>query len=187
MGLSALILAKGDSKRLKGKNLRMFHGKPMFLWNVEKCVKLFENTYVSSDDNKILNLAKKAGAIPLRRPKDLCGDTPNIPVYQHCWEQMDEPDGIIAVQANSPTLDARLIILAMRLLEFGNQEIMTCHLDYSIYGSIWALTYNRLFSYETEHEFYNPCPDVVLLDPSVDVHNLSDLKNARRQFNNNKP
>ena len=178
--LSGLIIAKSDSKRLKNKNAKNFLGKPMFLWNVEKCVGIFEKTYVSSDSDAILKLAKKAGAIPIKRPKELCGNTPNIPVYQHCWEQMGKPDGIVAVQANSPAIDRRLIILAMRLLEFGNQEIMTCHLNYDIYGSIWALTKERLFVYETDYEFRHPCPDILILDPSEDIHTLKDFKKAEK-------
>ena len=157
----------------------------MFLWNVGKCVKIFEETYVSSDSDKILKLAEKAGAIPLKRPKELCGNTPNIPVYQHCWKQMECPDGIVAVQANSPTIDRMLIVLALRSLELGTQEIMTCHLDYTTYGSIWALTKERLLSYETQHEYRNPCPDTLMLDPSVDIHTIKDLKYARRQHHNN--
>ena len=167
VNLSALILAKSDSKRLPNKNLRPLCGKPMFLWNVEKCVGIFEKTYVSSDSDEILRLAKQAKAIPLERPKELCGETPNIPVYQYCWSQMGHPDGIIAVQANSPTIDRRLIILAMRALEFGAQEVMTCHLDYTIYGSIWGLTAEKLFMYDTEYEFNHPCPDMLVLDPFI--------------------
>ena len=54
--LVGLILAQGKSKRLEGKNRLLFKGKPMFLWNVEKCLKIFSRVYVSSDDDWILRL-----------------------------------------------------------------------------------------------------------------------------------
>jgi CMP-N-acetylneuraminic acid synthetase len=49
--ISALILAKSDSRRLPKKNTLDFNGVPMFLVNVIKCVEIFDKTYVSSDDD----------------------------------------------------------------------------------------------------------------------------------------
>jgi len=171
----ALILAKSGSKRLKDKNILWFHGKPMFLVNIEKCVKIFEKVFVSSDSELMLREAKEVGAIPIKRGQDLCGDTPNIPVYQHALKHMGELGGIIAVQANSPNLEHNLIVLAKNIMESGAQELLTCHEDYSIYGSIWAISKLRLDSYPDP---YNPKPDVMLVDTSVDIHTRHDYNKA---------
>lgn len=173
--LSGLIIAKSHSKRLKGKNMLPFNGKPMFLWNVERAVRIFEKTYVSSDSNEILLMAKKAGAIPIQRPKYLCGDTPNIPVYMHAQEKM-RADIIIALQANSPTLEDVLIEQAKELMErYGFSELMTYHPDYTLYGSIWALTDERLKNYGDP---YKPKPEVLLVDESIDIHTKKDFDNC---------
>lgn len=175
MKLSALILAKGQSKRLEGKNKRDFKGKPMFLWNLEKCLNLFDDVYVSSDDPEILQMAQDYGARTIVRGQELCGDTPNIPVYQHAVGKMKKTDAIVAVQANSPTLDERLIAMVEDLLESGLNEVMTCHPNYSIYGSIWAMTKKRLANYKDP---YKPTPEALLVDTSTDIHNQEDLEKA---------
>jgi len=170
----ALILAKSQSKRLPNKNILPINGEPMFLVNVKKCQKVFDRVYVSSDSLDILEQATNIGAIPIRRPLSLCGDVPNIPVYKHALKEISE-DIIVAVQANSPTLDINLIRLAKKIMEEGKSELMTCYPDYSIYGSIWAITKDKIIDYK---DFYNPKPDVLLVDESVDIHTQQDYERA---------
>ena len=170
-----LILAKGSSRRLPAKNRRDFHGVPMYLVNTKKCLRIFSRVCVSSDNSWILEGAEDAGAIPIKRPQELCGDVPNIPVYQHALGFMNGVDGIVAVQCNSPTINSKLIEQAKELLDSGVQEVMTKHEDGSIYGSIWALSSKRLREYGDP---YKPKPDILLLDTSVDIHSEADLEKA---------
>lgn len=177
--ICALIIAKGSSKRLPNKNKVDFNGMPMFLVNTKKCLKIFSRVYVSSDDQFILDEAEWNGAIPIKRGEELCGDIPNIPVYQHALGYMNGVDGIVAVQSNSPTISSKLIETTKELLEKGFNEIMTMHKDRSIYGSIWALERKRLENYLDP---YNPKPDVLLLDQSIDIHTSEDLIKAKKQW-----
>jgi len=146
----------------------------MFLVNVQKCLRIFDSVYVSSDSENILNMAVSAGAIPIRRGPDLCGDTPNVPVYRHAMETMDS-DAFIAVQANSPTVQTNLITLAKHIIEEGAEEVLTCYPNRVPYGSIWGMTRYRLNSYE---DFYRPQPDVLIVDTSTDIHTREDYKLA---------
>jgi CMP-N-acetylneuraminic acid synthetase len=172
------MLAKGQSKRLPGKNKKDFLGKPMFMWNLEKCLTLFDKVFVSSDDPEILEAAWLAGAAVISRPDELCGDTPNIPVYQHALQFMGDVAGIVAVQANSPTLDINLIALSQHLMESGVDELMTCHPNRKIYGSIWAIKKGKLLKYKNA---YRPKPNVLLVDNSVDIHDELDYNKAITQ------
>jgi CMP-N-acetylneuraminic acid synthetase len=148
----------------------------MFVWNMEKCRRLFTRTYVSSDSEAILEMAEDRGAIPIKRPLELCGDTPNIPVYRHALEYMDGVQKIFAVQANSPTLKESILYQAKSIMErYKFNELMTCHPGGKIYGSIWALTRERLIDYGDP---YNPIPDILLLDRSTDIHTEDDLQKA---------
>lgn len=157
----------------------------MFLVNVQKCMRLFSRVYVSSDDSYILSLAQEVGAVPISRGESLGGDTPNIPVYQHALGKIGDVGGIVAVQACSPTIKPELIRLAKNLLEQGSQEVMTCHpitrsedyhgQHFKIYGSIWALSLERLQGYGDP---YAPQPDVLLVDESIDIHNEDDYQAA---------
>lgn len=176
--LVALILAKKNSRRLPEKNRLDFNGVPMFLVNTKKCLKIFSRVYVSSDDDWILSEAEDAGAIPIKRPEELCGDTPNIPVYQHALQFMNGVDGIVAVQANSPTINSKIIENVKSLILMGAREVMTKHQDGTIYGSVWGLSRKRLENYGDP---YKPNPDLLLVDCSIDIHTIEDFKKATCQ------
>jgi len=134
--------------------------------------------YVSSDSEEMLKQAEAIGAIPILRGEELCGDVPNIPVYKHAVKQMQDCDGIVAVQANSPTIEPNLIVVAKRIMEMGVDELMTCDKNYAIYGSIWALTKKLLFNYPDP---YRPKPDVLIIDTSTDIHTERDYILALKQ------
>ena len=72
-----LIPARGGSKRLPRKNIKLFFGKPLIAWSIEiaKSSKIFEEIYVSTDDQEIADIAKSYGAIiPFLRPVNLSND-----------------------------------------------------------------------------------------------------------------
>lgn len=157
----------------------------MFLVNVEKCLNIFDKVYVSSDSNYILELAQKAGALPIKRGEDLCGDVPDIPVFLHAMERMEPVDGIIAVHANNPTIDHNLIVSAKRIMELGVNEMMTCHpmsratfykeQGNLIYGSIRGISKERLLNYGNPYE---PNPDILIVDDSIEIETENDYHEA---------
>tara|TARA_X000000368_G_C23019512_1_gene707316 strand:- start:1043 stop:1732 length:690 start_codon:yes stop_codon:yes gene_type:complete len=68
----AIIPARGGSKRIKNKNIKLFCGKPMIAWTIiaAKKAKIFNKIMVSTDNIKIANIAKKYGAeVPFLRDK----------------------------------------------------------------------------------------------------------------------
>ena len=72
-----LIPARGGSKRIPRKNIKLFHGKPLIAWSIEvaKSSGLFEEVYVSTDDVEIATISEYYGAVaPFLRPKDLSND-----------------------------------------------------------------------------------------------------------------
>ena len=146
----------------------------MWQTNAKKLLSLVSKVYISSDSQFILDEAEAMGCIGILRSERLCGDTPNIDVYQHASTFM-EGDKFIAVQANSPTIDINTIIMTKKLLEMGVDEVMTCHEDYSLYGSVWAMTMKRLEDYK---DAYKPTPEVLIKDLSVDIHTRRDYLRA---------
>lgn len=83
----AIIPARSGSKRIKNKNIKIFNKKPMIYWVIKKLKKnqAIKKIVVTSDNVKILKLAKKYGAdILIKRPKKLSNDwTPFQPVVKH--------------------------------------------------------------------------------------------------------
>jgi len=71
------IGARGGSKGIKRKNIRLLNGKPLIAYAIDSALDsgCFEHVVVSTDDNEIASIAKKYGAeIPFLRPKKLAND-----------------------------------------------------------------------------------------------------------------
>lgn len=86
----AIIPARGGSKRIPGKNIRGFCGRPMIAWSIEaaRASGCFDEVIVSTDDEPIAEVARKYGAtVPFRRPASLSDDyTGTLPVIRHAVE-----------------------------------------------------------------------------------------------------
>jgi len=86
----AIIPARGGSKRIPGKNYKEFCGKPMIAWAIGYAIdsNMFDKVIVSTDDERIAQVARLAGAeTPFMRPADLADDlTPTVPVVAHTLE-----------------------------------------------------------------------------------------------------
>ena len=70
MSKVAIITARGGSKRIPGKNIKSFCGKPIITYSIEAAVesKLFDKVMVSTDDNAIAEIARQYGAqVPFMR------------------------------------------------------------------------------------------------------------------------
>lgn len=73
----AIIPARGGSKRIPRKNIKLFHDKPIIAYSIEAAVKsgLFEKIIVSTDDDEIAEVARNYGAeTPFLRPPELSDD-----------------------------------------------------------------------------------------------------------------
>ena len=106
-----VIPARGASKRLPNKNIRMLAGKPLIAWTIETAQKAKKLTdyLVSSDSLLILDVAKNYNApVPFTRPAELATDTVrNIEVVAHALKFMEAQnqiiyDIIILLQRTSP-------------------------------------------------------------------------------------
>jgi len=73
----AVIPARGGSKRIPRKNIKLFYGKPMIAWSIKAAIasKCFDRIIVSTDDKEIAEIAKAYGAeVPFFRPTNLSDD-----------------------------------------------------------------------------------------------------------------
>lgn len=90
----AIIPARGGSKRIPGKNIKTFAGKPMIAWSIEAAKEsdCFDTIMVSTDDESIADIARAYGAeVPFMRPKSLSDDfTGTIPVIAHAICALNE-------------------------------------------------------------------------------------------------
>lgn len=117
-----IILARGGSKRLPGKNVRSLGGKPMIAWTIEAGLKsrTIDRLILSSDDDAIMEVGQKYGCeVPFRRPADLASDTASsADGVMHALDQLDIHAGyFVLLQPTSP----------LRLADDIDACVETCH------------------------------------------------------------
>lgn len=106
----AVIPARGGSKRIPRKNIKLFCGKPMIAWSIEAALEsgCFDQVVVSTDDAEIAAVALQHGAqVPFMRPANLSDDhTGTTAVIAHAinWyvEQDQQPDKVCCLYATAP-------------------------------------------------------------------------------------
>jgi len=120
----AVILARGGSKGLPGKNIIPLKGRPLIAWTITAALeaKLIDRVVVSSDSVDILAVAKRYGADTIKRPKKLATDQirPELAI-QHVLATLRKnesyiPELLILLQPTSPLRTAEDIDNAVELL-----------------------------------------------------------------------
>jgi len=92
------ICARGGSKGVKNKNLKLILGKPLIAHSIlqAKASGIFDVVAVSSDSQEILQVAKEYGAdVVIERPTELATDkAAKLPVIQHCVQEVEKHTGL---------------------------------------------------------------------------------------------
>jgi CMP-N-acetylneuraminic acid synthetase len=93
-----IIPARGGSKGVPRKNIKLLTGKPLIAYTIETALSsnYIDRLIVSTDDVEIAGIAKQFGAdVPFLRPDNLANDTAKaIGVVQHALKEMEKIDGI---------------------------------------------------------------------------------------------
>lgn len=93
----AFIFARGGSKGLPGKNIRLLGGKPLIAWSIEQAlaVKRIGRVIVSTDSDDIAAVARQYGAeVPFMRPSELArDDSPEWLAWRHALNYLADTDG----------------------------------------------------------------------------------------------
>jgi len=110
--IAAIILARGGSKGIPGKNIIDFCGKPLIRWTIEqlKCAHGIDSIWVSSDSEKILSVGKDCGAETISRPAEFSSDSAASEAgWLHALGYIEDKTGpvdiAVAPQVTSPLRD----------------------------------------------------------------------------------
>lgn len=109
---TAIFPARGGSKRIPRKNVRLFAGRPMLAWSLDTAMRarIFDRIVVSTDDEEIAEVARSLGAeVPFKRPKNLADDvTPTAAVVAHAVRALSSPpsEPVCCIYPTAPFLSA---------------------------------------------------------------------------------
>lgn len=123
----AIIPARVGSKRLPGKNLLDFLGKPLIRWSIEfaRAEPRFDDVVVSTDSESIAQVARESGAsVPWLRPAELASDTAStVDVVLHALAKFAESrvhfDYVAVLQPTTPLRLSERWQQAFKILEAG--------------------------------------------------------------------
>lgn len=125
MKILGLIPARGGSKRIPGKNVKLLGGLPLIAWTIRATLasNVCSDVVVSTDDQNIAAIAKTFGAtVPGLRPLHLATDmatSVDVALYElGRHEEANGPvDGLLLLQPTSPFRTAKSIQQAVALYE----------------------------------------------------------------------
>lgn len=129
----ALICARGGSKGLPGKNVRLLGGRPLIAWAVAQAqsVARVSRVIVSTDSEEIARAARVAGAdIPFMRPAELAADdSPEWLVWRHALSHLrDEgggmPDALLVVPPTAPLRESADLDRCLDAFAAGNADVV---------------------------------------------------------------
>ncbi|MEW6680126.1 MAG: acylneuraminate cytidylyltransferase family protein [bacterium] len=123
-----VIPARGGSKGIPRKNIKLIAGKPLIAWTIEvaKRSKLLERFVVSTEDPKIAEIARQYEAEVVDRPNELSTDeATTLSVLQDVLSKI-EADTVVLLQPTSPIRDKDLIDRCIeRFQETGADNLAT--------------------------------------------------------------
>jgi CMP-N-acetylneuraminic acid synthetase len=148
----AIIPARGGSKRLPGKNIKLLLGKPLIYYSiaVAKASKYIDRVIVSTDDDSIATISTSLGAEVIRRPESLSTDTATTAsALKHVLTELEKqnyiPDSVITLQTTNP----------LRPLQILNDAIEKFY-SYEIIDSLLTVSLNKHKLGKIENNYYVP-------------------------------
>ena len=139
----AIITARGGSKRIPRKNIRLFHGKPILAYGVEAALKsgLFSTVMVSTDDEEIAAIAKQYGAsVPFLRSDSSSDDHATtadvlLEVLTQYSAQQETFDYACCIYPTAPFVTSAKLQKAFVQLQRENADVVLPVVKYGT--SIW--------------------------------------------------
>lgn len=155
----AIIPARGGSKRIPRKNIKLFCGKPMIAWSIEAALAsgCFDQVVVSTDDAEIAEIACQCGAtVPFTRPVELSDDhTGTIPVIRHAIEWMNTQGQSVetacCLYATAPFVSAEDLQRGLATLQSN-----TCDYAFSVTSYAFPIQRAIRLSQQGRVEMFNP-------------------------------
>ncbi len=117
MRILGLIPARGGSKGVPRKNIRLLDGKPLIYYTIQPALRagVFSEVLVSTDDSEIVAVARELGAEAKLRPVHLASDTsPTLDTVAHVLQEYTETgqefDAVCLLQPTNPLRSVQMII-----------------------------------------------------------------------------
>lgn len=189
----ALIPARGGSKGLPGKNIKLLNGKPLISYSIRSALnaKSVDRVIVSTEDKEIADIASEYGAeIPFLRPKELAQDNSKaIDAYIYTIEKLnddldDKISSFIVILPTNPLVISEDIDNAIQLFKKMNADSVISYTEAS-HPPIWAikisedLKVSNYFDLKDQLLNRQDIPQAYMPSGSIFIFRLSLLKSNK--------
>lgn len=139
MDIMSIIPARGGSKGVPRKNIKLLNGKPLIYYSIEasNSCKFIDRTFVSTEDDEISEISNKLGSEVIKRPLDLASDTSSsIDVIFHFLDFLEDniflPEMFVLLQPTSPLRTSNDIYKAIELFKLNDCDslVSVCELNH---------------------------------------------------------
>ncbi len=127
--IAAVIPARGGSKGIPRKNIRLIAGIPLIAHSILDCQdsQLVQQVFVSTDDDEIAQISEQYGATVIHRPAEIAGDNaPSESALRHAVEEIEAasftPDLVVFLQCTSPVRTGEDIDQAVGQLQAADAD-----------------------------------------------------------------
>jgi len=173
----ALILARGGSKGVIRKNLKLLNGEPLLAYPIKAAMrsKRITKVYVSTEDPEIAEVAEGLGATIINRPKDLAkDDSLDIESFIHFSISSQHTEPIVHLRATTPILDEAIIDEAINVFETNINDYTSLRSAHKLSESVYKFytmgdKYWEPIDKDLTDQPRQSCPDVYSPNGYVDI------------------
>ena len=178
----AVVPAQGESTRLPNKNLLLLDKRPLFYYTIKKAKesRLINKIVVSTDSQKIANLAKKYKVEIIKRDSHLCGDIPLVEVCLDAVRKLNNRNVkyVICLQIDHPTRKINIDDAIRYALKNNLDDLISVDRDGEKNGSLRIIKVTSLLEKRISVKIGT------IVDDCVNIHTASDLRSAEAQLKN---
>ena len=187
----AILPARGGSRRIPHKNIKLFHGRPMISYPIAAAKEsgLFERIIVSTDDEEIARVADSCGADVIDRPPDLARDevgTQEVMRDELRWV-LPRPDFACCIYPCSPLMTAEDLRLGFKALTDSRART-----DFAYSVGVdpfrdagnwyWGKTRSFLDGVPLDPDGYNIMKVVIPNERCIDINTPEDFARAEEMY-----
>lgn len=153
--LPCLILARGGSKGVPKKNIKILLDKPLIAWVIEsaKDCQFISDIYVSTDCDEISRISSHYGAKIINRPEEFAkDDSLDIDAFRHALDFLPNNEEIVHLRATTPIIQHKVIDDAIRYYFENKNNCTSLRSGHKMSESIFKF-------FTLDEKFFKPISD----------------------------
>tara|TARA_R110001583_G_scaffold48541_2_gene152086 strand:- start:15652 stop:16320 length:669 start_codon:yes stop_codon:yes gene_type:complete len=120
--MNCIILARGGSKGVPKKNIKILKGQPLIAYPIQTALQSqkISNVYVSTDCEEIADISKSLGAKIIERPDFLADDhSLDVDAFRHAVTTLNDYSDMVHLRATTPITEHQIVDSAIKLFELN--------------------------------------------------------------------